>query len=647
MRAGFLWPADGLNEAEYLTYLPKGLDWHVLRYWAGTDSEELTADVLSAYAQPDVISKAARRLRPIAPNVIACGDHAACIMAGLDGELAISKAVSDVAKVPCITVGNAIRTALDHLGKHRIAVFSPYQTEITSRLISSLERQGKTVVSEASANACSEEEIGPRPANHWWQTLVNLVNKPSQHPEALLIAGGGLCFAQLIEQFEAETRIPIITAPGALVWTTGRSQGIDTTKPKLGLLFREKSSGSINRIAKRQSTGTKSFSVTSKPPVFRSGAGVFLIDEAGVPYLDFASGSGTSALGHDHPAIKAAISEQLSSGITHLGPHFHSTTQADLYDQLTSLLPTKLNRLHPAVSGGEATEVALKATMHATGKNKFLGFTGGYHGRTFGALSVSGARGKNKSLKPFCPATQILPFPDSLEKGRAAAAVITNELAGVIIEPIQATAGLRKADKKGLCMLADAARENNVPLIFDEVFTGFGRTGLLFAFEGYQLVPDMLILGKALGGGLPAGMVVGDESILGSLPLGVQTSTFQLHPTSAATASAFLKTFIEEDILNHIRYIENWCCKEFQNLEDEPGVISVRGSGAFWVLEMDSPENCKKTRKTALEAGLLTWECGETGTAIGLVPPYIVGAHHIQKAKQILVKALRASELVA
>ena len=642
MRAGFLWPADGVNEAEYLTYVPRGLDWHVLRYGAGTHSEDLNPDVLLAYADPKVISAAALRLRPISPDVIACGDHAACIMAGLDGELAIAKAVSEVVHIPCITMGKAIQEALNHLNKRKIAVFSPYHTEITNKLISSLEIQGITVVAEASASAGSEEQIGPKSPSHWWQPLIDLVDSTNEKPEALLIAGGGLCFAQMVEQFEAETGVPIVTAPGALVWATGKSQGFDIRRPRLGRLFRNFSTGSVNQLVRRQSTGTKSFAVTSQPPVFRSGAGMFLIDEKGFPYLDFASGSGTSALGHCHPALNSALSKQISSGITHLGPHFHSPTQADLYDQLNSLLPTELNRFHPAVSGSEATEVALKAAMHATGKNKFIGFNGGYHGRTFGALSVSGERGKNKSLHPFSPATEILPFPNSPEKGRAAAANINNDLAGVIIEPIQATAGLRKADKESLNILANAARDNNVPLIFDEVFTGFGRTGLLFAFEEYQIIPDMLILGKAFGGGLPAGIVAGKEAILGSWPQGTQTSTFQLHPAAAATALAFLKTFIKDDILNHIRHIENWCRKEFQNLKKEPYVVDLRGSGAFWVLEMDSSRSCLRARKNALQGGLLTWECGEMGTCIGLVPPFIADANHILEAKKILLKALRA-----
>ena len=117
-------------------------------------------------------------------------------MAGLDGELAIAKAVSEVVRVPCITMGKAIQEALNHLNKRKIAVFSPYHTEITNKLISSLEIQGITVVAEASASAGSEEQIGPKSPSHWWQPLIDLVDSTNEKPEALLIAGGGLCFAQ-------------------------------------------------------------------------------------------------------------------------------------------------------------------------------------------------------------------------------------------------------------------------------------------------------------------------------------------------------------------------------------------------------------------------------------------------------------------
>ena len=228
----------------------------------------------------------------------------------------------------------------------------------------------------------------------------------------------------------------------------------------------------------------------------------------------------------------------------------------------------------------------------------------------------------------------------SVDLGQEAADKITSDLAGVIIEPIQATGGLIKANAEALSTLAVAARSKHVPLIFDEVFTGFGRTGPLFAFKYYDLVPDLLIMGKSFGGGLPAGLLAGTDEILGNWSQGVQTSTFQLHPIAAAASNAFLKILCEQNLLENCKMIESWCRKEFAALEEKPHVVDVRGIGAFWVIEIDCPEKAKFFRQSALKNGLLTWECGVEGNCIGLVPPLTVDKHHIKEAKKILQLAL-------
>ena len=636
MKIGFLWPADGLNEAEYLNFLPDRLSFHVQRFDAGTETENLVPEVLSAYADPTNLALAASKLSQIKPDIFASGDHAACIIAGLDGECAMAQAVYEATNTSCMTIGKAIIDALTFLNAERISVFSPYTEDITSQLIKSLKLSGFSVVGQISKSADIEEEIGGKAPEYWWLPLIELIELSVIKPDAILIAGGGVSFASLIERFEAETGVPVVTAPGALIRSTVKQLGLKTSKQGLGRLFRARSTNAMERIASLQSSGTKTFTLSDKPPVFVAGSGVHLIDESGRAFIDFASGSGTSALGHGHPAIQSAINSQINSGITHLGPHFHAPIQANLYNQLAKLLPERLSRFHPAVSGSEATEVAIKAAMHATGNKKFISFSGGYHGRTFGALSISGAKGKNDTLGPFKPETLILPFPLSLDLGQQAANKITSDLAGVIIEPIQATGGLNKANFEALSTLAAAARAKCVPLIFDEVFTGFGRTGSLFAFSHYKLVPDLLIMGKSFGGGMPAGLLAGTDEILGNWSRGVQTSTFQLHPVAAATSNAFLKVFCEQNILENCKLVENWCRQEFSSLENKPHVLELKGIGAFWVLEIDDPGRAKLFRQKALNNGLLTWECGVEGKGIGLVPPLTVKHHHIKKAKKIL-----------
>ena len=642
-RIGFLWPADGLNDDEYLRFVPDGVSWLTARYDAGTETEDLTHEVLSAYADPEVLRRGARLLRAAHPDAVACGDHAASFIRGVAGEDEMIRAMEDTLGCPVVTMGRAILDALGAVGAGRIALASPYSEDVTDALRSYLAEAGIDIVACHVAGAGLELDIGMRPAEAWLQDLVAFAGRIAGRPEAILVAGGGVRFAATITAFEARTGLPVVTGPGALVRAALHRISLSHERAGLGRLFQTQGAHSVPTIAARQSTGTKSFAVSDAPPVFVAGAGAWLISEDGRRYLDFASGSGTTALGHGHPDVLAALARQAESGVLHLGPHFHAPAQAALYDRLSRLLPQHLTRLHPSVSGAEATEVAIKAAMHATGARHFIGFEGGYHGRTFGALAVSGARGKNEILGPFAPSAEILPFPEDRAAGLAAAERIREaaaKLAGVIIEPVQATAGLRAADPKGIEAIAAAAAETGVPLIVDEVFTGFGRTGRMFAFEHFGLAPDMAIFGKSLGGGLPAGLVAGREELLARWPVGVQTSTFQLHPASAATSGAFLQVLLRDDLVGRVAGLEPAFKTAFQPLTRFPDVRALRGIGAFWALAMTSGKATAWARRRALDRGLLTWECGLDGDVIGLVPPLTVTEAEIGEAVAILEAAL-------
>ena len=642
-RIGFLWPADGLNDAEYLKFLPPGIDWLLARYDAGTETEDLTPETLSAYADPAVMTRAARLLSAVAPDVVACGDHAASVIAGQAGAQRMATAVGQVLGCQVTTMADATQDALRALSAGSIAVVSPYAKDVSTALLDSLGAAGFSLLGHSILGATREEDIGTRKAEDWLPEVLRFVKDLPKRPDALFLAGGGVCFADAIERFEAEAGLPIVTAPGALVWKACRLAGVAADRLGLGRLFRPVTARSAKVLKARQSTGTKSFVLTDAPPVFVAGAGPWLISEDGRAYLDFACGSGTTALGHGHPAILAAQGAQNAGGIGHLGPHFHAPVQARLYDLLAGILPNHLTRLHPSVSGAEAVEVALKAAMHATGARRFIGFEGGYHGRSFGALSVSGTRGKNADLAPFAPEAEILPFPVDAETADVVAALIgaaDRPLAGVIIEPIQATAGLRSADIAGLQAIAQAARACSVPLIVDEVFTGFGRTGRMFSFEMYGLEPDLVVLAKSFGGGMPAGLVAGTDTLLGGWPQGVQTSTFQMHPVAAATAEAFLRVLVDENLVARAQALAPLLEAAFAPCRAHPDVVALRGAGAFWALEMAGPEIALSVRRAALEAGLLTWECGLEAQTIGLVPPLIADEDHIATAGRRLLQAL-------
>lgn len=506
-----------------------------------------------------------------------------------------------------------------------------------------LAEAGLEVVATHVSGANREEEIGPRGAGDWLHEVLGVFGGGAVGAEALLIAGGGVRFAGALTACEAQTGLPVVTGPAALVRAAIRTLGLSAHRAGRGRLFLPTGGGSVSTLLARQSTGTKSFAVSARPPVFVAGAGTRLVDEDGRTYLDFAAGSGTTVLGHGHPSISAGLAKQLQGGLLHLGPHFHAPVQARLYDRLSQVLPAHLSRFHPSVSGAEATEVAVKAAMHATGARHFIGFEGGYHGRTFGALAVSGMRGRNAGLGPFAPDATILPFPRDAATGAAAAEVIrsgSEPLAGVILKLVQATAGLRIADPEGVADVVQAARDRGAAVIVDEVFTGFGRTGRMFVFEDYALDPDLVILGKAFGGGLPAGLVAGREDLLGRWPAGMQSATFQLHPAAAATALAMLETLVREDLVSRALDLAPVFQGALAPLLVHADAVDLRGRGAFWAVEMTSQSVAAGTRRRALEAGLITWECGMDGDFIGLVPPLTVTEAEIAQAGKILALAL-------
>ncbi len=393
------------------------------------------------------------------------------------------------------------------------------------------------------------------------------------------------------------------------------------------------------------SSATKTYAVSDTPPVFVSGDGAWLTDSEGKRYLDFACGSGTTSLGHNHPAVLAAVQVQLSRGITHIGPHFHTQVQAELLELLRGALPKKLHRFHPATNGTEATETALKAVMHFTGHHTFLSFEGSYHGRTLGALAVSAEKGPNKALGPLKPDAVFLPYGcdmDALER-----AVDTSPpFAGIIVEPVQATSGMIVPRDGFLKQLAQFAEIKDIPLIFDEVFTGFGRTGRVFAFEHHKIAPDLLILGKAFGGGFPGGLVAGREDIMTAWRAGAQSSTFQLHPVTAAAAKASLHVMLEDNIATRAVQIEEWMTNIGADLTRHSHVADFRGTGAMFGCEIvdaggrpDQPHT-KAVRAEALAHGLVTWECGAQGNVIGLVPPLTVTETEVQDALARLQRAV-------
>ena len=414
----------------------------------------------------------------------------------------------------------------------------------------------------------------------------------------------------------------------------------------------------INQIFKDyESTGTKTFGLSDNPPVFVKGSGSILTDSNNKNYIDMATGSAVSILGHGHKNITSALQEQLDTGISHLGPIFHSKAHVKIFEKLRELISQNFTHFHPATNGTEATEVALKAAMYKTDCRQFLAFWGSYHGRSSGALAVSCLKGgDNAKYGPYTPITQFLPYAtkesevepylDIARKTIKNSWTGSGPFAGIIVEPIQGSGGVRIPQKLFLKGIAEIAFETGIPLIFDEVFTGFGRTGNIFAHHHFDIEPDILILSKAIGGGLPSGMVVAKNNFLNKWSSGTVSSTFQMHPFAAAAGSALIDTVLKDNLISRAKQIGdifNKRSQEFMGLKD---VSEHRGLGAMQAVEIQREKKpdkqlTKKIRFNALEHGLITYECGINGNVIGLMPPLIITDDELNKGIDILLSSIK------
>lgn len=413
------------------------------------------------------------------------------------------------------------------------------------------------------------------------------------------------------------------------------------------------------------SPGVKIYALTETPPLFVSGSGATLTDQNGKDYIDMASGSSVVHAGYGNREISEAILKQVNTGITHIGPHFMVPAQVSLLEAIKALLPPHLARIHPATNGTEANEVAIKLCQYATGNNKFVTFQGSYHGRTAGSIAISGARGKSASLGPFLPATEVFPYPccDICRRisgnksccGRAeeflldalgSASYGLADLAGVFIEPIQGTAGMIIPPKSFMQTLCRRARELGIPVVFDEVFTAFGRTGKMFAYEHFEVTPDILVLAKSLGGGIPAGMVAASAELFARVPSGAISSTFQLHPVAAAAGHASLQHIIQNRLPQKAKVIEGWFWSALSELAQRSNVASVRGIGAMFGVVIHNADGqpdaqqCRKIRRQCLENGLITYECGKSGEVIGLLPPLVIGQDEFDRGISVLLETI-------
>ena len=366
--------------------------------------------------------------------------------------------------------------------------------------------------------------------------------------------------------------------------------------------------------------------------------GPYLYLEDSRRLIDLISGIAVSSLGHRHPRVVAAIHAQVDRHLhVMVYGEFIQRPQAALAARLASVLPDALSVVYFTNSGAEANEGALKLAKKFTGRGRLVAFDRSYHGDTHGALSVTGRAVYRDPFLPLLPDVTFLPFGDE-----AALSAIDETVACVITEVIQGEGGIRPAPESWLRALRQRCDETGALLVFDEIQSGMGRTGTMFAFEPYGIVPDVLTLAKALGGGMPIGAFIAAPHVMATLrhspPLS-HVTTFGGHPVSCAAALATLETLIDERLPERAREIE---FRVRGALEGHPLVREVRGRGAMLGVELeDAPTTARVVGRCLDEGVLLGWTL-HSDALIRVAPPLNVPFDVLDAALGVIRMALDA-----
>jgi len=365
------------------------------------------------------------------------------------------------------------------------------------------------------------------------------------------------------------------------------------------------------------------------------GEGIYLYDPQGKAYLDLIAGIGVSALGHCHPDVVAAIRNQSERYLhTMVYGEYLLTPQIKLAKDLTDLLPDSLDSVYLVNSGTEATEGAMKLAKRFTGRAEIISCYKAYHGSTQGAASLMSDDYFTGPYRPLLPGIRHIEFNCDYCLNK-----ITEKTAAVIIETIQAEWGIRKPINNYLTKLRRRCMETGTLLVFDEIQAGYGRTGSFFAFEQYDVVPDILLLAKGMGGGMPIGAFVANQKMMkvfSNNPLLGHITTFGGHPVSCAAALATLNFIKSSGIINSVKKKEQLFLEKLVH----PEIRQVRSAGLWLAVELDSFEKVQKVIKVCLEKGLITDWFLFNDRSIRIAPPLIITEEEIEKACGILLEGL-------
>ncbi|HXY06918.1 MAG TPA: aspartate aminotransferase family protein [Terriglobales bacterium] len=372
------------------------------------------------------------------------------------------------------------------------------------------------------------------------------------------------------------------------------------------------------------------------PLVIHRGKGVFLFDLEGKRYLDFVAGLGVNALGHAHPRIVKAIREQSARAI-HLSNLYYNEYQGRLAEKLCQL--SGLDRAFFSNSGTEAIEGSIKLARlagHRIGgdaKSQLVALEGSYHGRTFGSMSLTGQEKYRRGFEPLLEDVRFVPRNDR----SALAAAVNDHTCAIVVEPIFGEGGIHECSTEFLAECRALADRHRAALIFDEIQCGLGRTGTIFAFQSFGVVPDIVAIAKPIAAGLPLGAFLAKQDLASAIHVGQHGTTFGGGPLACRVALEYLAVVEEEKLLENVQRVGSYLKEQLKLLATRYGAPEqARGRGLIQGLELSVP--ARPIVERALAAGVLFNSTQDT--VLRFLPPFLIQEKHVDKAVRVLRKLL-------
>ncbi|WP_254839453.1 aspartate aminotransferase family protein [Natronomonas marina] len=367
------------------------------------------------------------------------------------------------------------------------------------------------------------------------------------------------------------------------------------------------------------------FVFSEKPIGIDRGEGVHLYDTNGDEYLDFGASYACAPVGHCHPEVVDATTAQIEK-LLYVQASYPNAPRTALYEQLADLAPGDIDNVWLCNSGTEANEAALKFARHATGRSKIIATMQGFHGRTMGSLATTWKKQYKQGFEPLAGGVEFVPYGDS----EAMREAVDEETAAVIVEPLQGEGGINPASTAYLRTVREATEAAGAAMILDEIQTGLGRTGTLWAADGHGVVPDVLTTAKGLGSGLPVGATLVREWI--AEDAGNHGSTFSGGPVVSAAAGATLSVITREDLPSHAAAVGEYLVEQLRDALGE-SVREVRGEGLMVGVEVKRGAN-PILRDLAVEHGILALPAGRS--VVRLLPPLTVEREHADEVVDAL-----------